>query len=346
MRYSHRQGSILVLVLIVLSSMTALAVGLAYRTRIQVRLAYANSRRTQAHYLALGGIERMKVLLGTLEDSGLTVTAACQFTSTAEDERLLAEFKDFDPAEGSLLTYSLRDELAHFNVNKPDPPSWKNTGHISKALCSSIIDWIDEDDDVNPDGAETDLYQRLEPPHISKNGSCVTLKELLYVKGVTRETYLGEDLNRNYRLDENEKDGLFEMPSDNGDNRLDSGFVDLFTVYGDGRININTASATILGALEGVGEEAAQLILAHRAGPDGVPGTEDDRTLATAEDIEGVQGLSELETELLQQYCCFDSSVFRIFSAAGLNKEIKCSLMAIVKRDKDNLQIVYLERLF
>jgi len=69
----RRDGSVLILVLIVLSSMTILSVGLAYMTRIEMRLTYANAQRMQAYYLALGGIERIKALLSQEELSPLTV---------------------------------------------------------------------------------------------------------------------------------------------------------------------------------------------------------------------------------------------------------------------------------
>jgi hypothetical protein len=340
-----KRGSVLVLVLMVLSSVTILSVGLAYRTRIEMRLAYAHARRTQAYYLALGGIERIKVLLSQRELSPLTVSQICQFTGTAKEERLFERLKDFDLDGGKSLTYSLRDEQGYLNLNNSDPASWTNVDCISEECLSSILDWIDEDDDASPDGAETDFYERLVLPYISKDAPFVVLKELLFLKGVTRENYIGEDLNRNLFLDENERDDRFRVPFDNGDNRLDFGLVDTFTVYGDGKVNINTTYKAILSALPGLDNEVAELILAYRAGPDGQLGTDDDMCCTSSKDIAKVEGLTKLQIELLQQYCRFDSEYFRIFSSAGLNNTIKCCLMAMVKCTGPQPQILYLERL-
>jgi general secretion pathway protein K len=344
-REIRKEGSVLVLVLIVLSSLIILSVGLAYRTQIEIRLAYANAQRTQAYYLALGGIERIKALLSQEELSPSTIARICQFTSTAKEEGLFEQLKDFDLNEGKLLTYSLRDEQRYLNLNNSDPASWVNIDYISEECCSVILDWIDEDNDTGPGGAETDFYERLELPYISKDAPFVALKELLFLKGVTRDIYLGEDLNRNSFLDENERDGWFQVPFDNEDNKLDFGLLDTFTVYGGGKVNINTTSRVILDALPGLGDEVVELILTYRAGPDGQLGTDDDMCFTSSEDIANVEGLTELQIELLKQYCCFDSEYFRIFSSAGLNNTFKCCLMATVKCTESRPQILYLERL-
>ena len=52
--------------------MTILSVGLAYRTRVEVKLSGADAQRTKAYYLALGGIERARALL-SLQKSPLVV---------------------------------------------------------------------------------------------------------------------------------------------------------------------------------------------------------------------------------------------------------------------------------
>ena len=340
-----QNGSVLILVLIVLSSMTILSVGMAYRTLIEMKLAHSYAQRTQAYYLALGGIERIKTLLSSQEFSPSTIAQMCQFTSTAQNEGLFEQLREFDPTGGSLLTYSLRDEQGYLNLNQSDPASWIPIDCVSEECCATILDWIDEDDEAGPGGAETDFYERLEYPYTSKDAPLATLKELLFLKGITRDIYLGEDLNKNSLLDDNERDGLYRVPFDNEDNVLDLGLLDIFTIYGDGKININTTRGEILGALPGLDDQAAEFLLAYRAGPDRQHGTEDDGFFTSTEDLVNVEGLTELQIELLGQYCCFESGHFRIFSSAGLNNSFKCCLMATIKFAESHPQILYLERL-
>jgi hypothetical protein len=54
------------------------------------------------------------------------------------------------------------------------------------------------------------------------------------------------------------------------------GLKDLFTPLSSGKLNINTASATVLQIIPFIDENIAQSIIQRRAGPDGQDGTEDD----------------------------------------------------------------------
>ena len=342
---TRKPGSVLVLVLIVLSSLIILSVGLAYRTKIEVELAFTYSKRIQSYYLALGGIERIKVLLSSQEPSPLFITQVCQFNGNAMEENLFEINNESSFVEDMLLTYSLRDELSYFCLNHPNPAAWENIGYIEHDYSASILDWIDADENANQGGAETNYYERFEPPYISKNAPFTALKELLYIKGATQELYAGEDLNHNMFLDNNERDGFVSAPYDNGDNLLDYGLVDTFTVYGNGRININTVNPMILKSLPGLDERVAQLICSYRTGYDGVIGTSDDKCFENQESILSIESMSEIQASLLMDYCCFDSQYFRIFSSSGFNNSFKCSLMAIVGFQEEELKVFYMERL-
>lgn len=338
-------ASVLILVLIVISSMTILSIGLAYRSRVEIKLAGANAKRTKAHYLALGGIERAKALLTQQKLSPANIARICQFNSTAKEEKLFDQLKAYDFHEKMSLSYCLRDEQGYLNINKSDPSSWENLGIINKESRACIIDWIDSDDDTSSDGAETGFYERLEAPYITKNAPCTTLKELLFVKTIAHNSYLGENLNRRYSLDAGLKDKQLQIPADKGGDVTDLGLVNIFTVYGDGKININTVSKAILSALPGLDSQAAEIILAHRSGPDGRPGTDNDICIEKTATIANIEGLTELQIELLEQYCCFGSEYFRIFSHAALDNTFECCLVATVKTGKKQPQIICLERL-
>lgn len=85
-------------------------------------------------------------------------------------------------------------------------------------IVDSIIDWIDEDDEMRGlGGAENSYYQGLSRPYPCKNAPMETLEELILVKGMTHEIY--------------------------------NGIKYFLTVYGDGMININTANEKVLKSL-------------------------------------------------------------------------------------------------
>jgi hypothetical protein len=113
------------------------------------------------------------------------------------------------------------------------------------------------------------------------------LDELLLVRGISREMFFGEDTNRNGRLDAGE-----DLDQD-GELRV--GLRDFLTVHGDGRLNLNTVSAAVLGAVPGFSPGKAAELVAYRRGGDGQDGTADDVVFASLSDLEEVPWLTEFE---------------------------------------------------
>lgn len=154
-------------------------------------------------------------------------------------------------------------------------------------LIAALLDWLDEDDETRPGGAEADYYASLDPGYRPKNGKLDSLEELLLIKGWSAVPLYGEDLNRNGLLDPNEDDGAASFPRyDNADGVLQRGLYPYITLWsreprppgqggaggggqGDpylwGKVNVNTAPLRVLQALEGMPPEAAQQIVARRA---------------------------------------------------------------------------------
>ena len=335
-------GSVLALVLIVLSSMVILSVGLSYRTRIELRLAQAYARRTQAYYLALGSVARATVLVTGSAASPQRVGLLGRFAGTAQGEGLFEQLPECG-VDQQVLMYRVRDEQAYLNVNRSDPVAWSNIPGMDATLMASILDWTDADDSVRPQGAEADYFSHLSPPYVAKNLPCTLLRELLLVRGVTAERYMGMELSRYRKTTEWNATGSDRRNSISPGIDLDLGLLDLFTVFGDGKININTVGSRILAALPGFDERAAQAVLTHRAGPDGIEGTRDDIPLTSAQELRQIDNLTALQIELLSQYCCFQSTTFRVFSFAELSDGSLCSLMATLDASTERLAILCME---
>ncbi|MHC4632478.1 MAG: type II secretion system minor pseudopilin, partial [Planctomycetota bacterium] len=113
--------------------------------------------------------------------------------------------------------------------------------HIGYSLVPSIIDWTDSDDEVTclpfiqreNLGAESSYYSKLQIPYKCKNALLDTTEELLLVKGITQEVF----------------------------DRI----CDCVTVYGDGKININSASRRVIECLsEKMDAVLAQMIIDRR----------------------------------------------------------------------------------
>ena len=113
----------------------------------------------------------------------------------------------------------------------------------AEALLDAIMDWIDEDDDERPLGAEEGYYRTQTPPYGSRNGPVLFLEELLLVKGMTQEILYGD----------HEYEGIAEYITTAGD---------------DGKINLNTAPLpVILAVFPDVSVEMAQELIEFREEP-------------------------------------------------------------------------------
>lgn len=170
------------------------------------------------------------------------------------------------------LNSASEEELTRLFENQLTPLGVENTAE----LVACLLDWIDEDDEPRPGGAETDdYYSTLTPAYRAKNGPLATVEELLLVKGFTSAILYGEDVNRNGYLDANEDDADESFPRyDNGDGILDPGIGPFITVWsqepGDdanqviGKINVNTAPVQVLQVLDGMTTDATERIVSMR----------------------------------------------------------------------------------
>ena len=68
-------------------------------------------------------------------------------------------------------------------------------------VADAILDWLDEDEEARPNGAELEFYSTLPTPYAPKNGPIDSVEELLLVRGVTPQLLFGVDANRNGVID-------------------------------------------------------------------------------------------------------------------------------------------------
>lgn len=76
---------------------------------------------------------------------------------------------------------------------------------MTEDVAEAILDWIDEDEEPRPLGAELEYYTTLATPYSPPNGPLQSVEELLLVRGVTPTLLFGADSNRNGVLDPDEQ---------------------------------------------------------------------------------------------------------------------------------------------
>ncbi len=252
--HARCSGAVLVIVLWVLAVLTAIALGLSYRTGLEARRVGAISGNVQALTLCQAAIRRTMFELQKDEQGYDALKDLWSNNKQLFDSYRLqsgtytVSYKRQDPMDSSKhqTFFGAMDEESLINVNTASKETWERllrNEELSPDLYEPIMDWVDADSNARMHGAEASDYASLERPYAPRNGKIRMMDELLLIKGITSDVF----------------DKLSPF----------------LTVYGDGKININTASAKVFEAI-GFSPELVDKILRFRKGLDDVEGTDDD----------------------------------------------------------------------
>ena len=116
-------------------------------------------------------------------------------------------------------------------------------------------------------------------------------------------------------------------------------WMNFFTTWGDGKIDINLADADTIALVTGVSPATANQVVKYRLGPDGKPFTTDDRVYNSLDEVRAALGMSPEQFQLVQDFLSLNSAVDRIESTgiiAGHQKQI------IVVTSRNTIPITYL----
>jgi hypothetical protein len=208
-----------------------------YRQAMQGRDAVA---RIQARWAARGGVEYMIAIMAdhTLEpvpDDAFAMVRDMDAFFDGEMEvggRAIARYDIRHNADGQEWAGPM-DEHSKLNVNATlEEGSLLTTlEDMTPDIVDAIFDWMDDDDDERPLGAERHYYQSLSIPYQPRNGPMRNIAELEMVAGIWPEHLRGEDWDLNNRLDANEDDGEQTWPDDDPDEILETGWAGLLTTH-------------------------------------------------------------------------------------------------------------------
>ena len=107
-------------------------------------------------------------------------------------------------------------------------------------------------------------------------------------------------------------------------------WAEAFTIFGDGRVDIQDASADVLCAA-GIGPVQADTLVRHRQGADGLPGTTDDRIIKSLAEVSALLGLDGSQAESLATKFTVGAEPSRIDSVATCG-EVRYRISNVVDR--------------
>ena len=274
--------------------------------RQKVAVARTLTFRDNLHYVANAGVQRAVVELLKDEEPQYDTLGESWSFNPAELANVRVGPGAFTVAHRTdgAEVYGIVDEERKINVNTA--PLEVLTRLIervagldeadARVLAAAVCDWRDGDSFLSLaiGSAEESYYQNLSEPYDCKDYPFEVEEELLLVKGMTEDIFLAL------------------KPS--------------ITIYGSGKVNINTASAPVLAAF-GLGDGLIEKIMAFRAGADERAGTGDDNVFEPSHDVAAslsqFEALSSDEATILSAInergdFCTASSHFRVVSTASI----------------------------
>lgn len=256
------QGSVLIIVLWIAFGLVALALYFAQTMGFELRAADNRVASLEAEYAVMGAARYISNLLATTEQPGQLPNLGLYDLEAVPIGQanvwVIGRSDGTSQNQNDDPVFGLVDEAGKLNLNTATLEMLELLPGMTPELAAAIIDWRDEDSDVSSGGAESEVYQRLNPPYLCKNAKFESVEELRLVNGMTMDLLFGEDANRNGVLEANERDGDLSPPYDDSDGWLDPGLLEYLTIYsaepntrtnGESRINVGTPDSQTLSPL-------------------------------------------------------------------------------------------------
>lgn len=290
------RGSALILALLVIATLSGLAVAFADASRTEASLAgfYRDGFRAKA--LARAGHEAALWALFADEDFDVDGPGEAWSDFDGTDVPVLLD-------DGASMSGRIEDESGKLNVNmlfgdegEIDEARAEQVRRLLEILglerssCEALLDWLDPDDIKRMDGAESYHYQALETPYPCANGPLLSPGQTRLVRGL-----------------------------EEGD------LLPFITVYTDGKINVNTAPAEVLQSLdEGLDPTVAEGLISRR----------NDLPFASVEEVGEVAGMDPELFGRIRGFLTVKSSTFTVTLDARWG-DTTAHLRSVVARDEE-----------
>jgi len=327
---SKRSGSALIVALWTLLILTLMIGTFAFNMHIEAGITSFYRKRVKAQYLARAGAEWAQYLLAQTgsdldeetEESPLEEDALTQAKRILRGNAVYSLKKEMGAGSFSI---DIIPEEGRGNINQMTDEQWEemlDQAGIPEDQWDELIDcygdWTDENDEHHLNGAESDDPFYEERGYECKNAPLDTVDELLLIKGFTPSVVYGG-------------------PAEDEDDEPYTGIASLLTVWGDGKININTASREAMMAfLPGIDEWMVEDIIEGRKGLDGEENTEDDGF----ESVDEAIAKAGLPADLKGKLTTVEKKFVRVVSIGEVGA-IKTGIWAVMRYDGGKVTPVF-----
>jgi len=291
-------------------------------SNLQLELITSSRAYLQAYSLAWGGVNYGLGILSKDEDLKIDWLGE----EWAKGPFILEE------GEGKVKIW-IEDEMGKVDVNILEKAKGKEKRdrieqllelcdllNTSYSFVPALIDWIDADGEVTVlpfitgenAGAEDEYYTYLPNPYPAKNLPLDVPEEILWIKGMNKELWEGND----------------EM----------QGWKELITIWGSGKVNLNTCPSPVFRATlqvyssEAIDDALIEEIIEMRR----------DTPLSRVDDLSPYLQSKVISRLRKSSLLGFSSSLFRIKSEAEV-EGVKVSIESVWERKMDGFRVKYVK---
>ena len=325
MMHTRHRGSVIVIALWALGIAALVTSSIQIFAHRQALLGIEVHDRIQARWAARAGIESSiaamsEHVLMPVQNHAFALIDDLEYVSTgivgnaSWDIRHHIDGRDW---QGPM------DEHSKFNINAQNSVLFLRIldEELPYGVLESILDWMDEDDEVRLLGVERDYYLSLDSPYEPRNGPIRSIAEMELIAGVMPDDIRGEDWDLDFRLDSNEDDGGQSLPWDEPNGILEGGWASLLTAItvdggptesGEPRINLKNIDLETVQLRLGVDEFQAQALVTYANGNNASLG---QLLISGLQSLaQGIEGVTNLTDEQLS-YVYAETSMFESHEA-------------------------------
>lgn len=299
-------GSVLVVTLLVSMLLTTLTITFSEETGVELSLSGYFRDSNAAYEAARSGVQAVLAVMSEDQDR--------EVDSLQEDwAKVGTASLPLTLMQEVSVTVKASDESGKVNLNgivnqqgEVDEEKARQLRRLFRILglreerAEPLLDWLDGDDIERMNGAESGRYRGLDPAYACPNGPFQALEQVHLVRGLGRQ--------------------------DLAESKFDRDLTAFFTIFSDGKININTAPLEVLQSLsDRMDASVAAAIVEHRK----------TEVFREVNDLFKIPGVSRDVLSGTSQWLTVKSSALSI-EGQGTYRDVTSSVLAIAARAKDS----------
>lgn len=267
-----RRGTILIVVMLVISALALVALGVARTARVEALTSANSVAQAKAAAVERGAEQYVLAMIASSRETVMTLDERSFEAVSVGDSGVFWVVRP-DYGDPNLPVYGLVDEASKLNLTNASRDLLRGLPLMPDELPDCIFDWKDGDNGVEGDGAESQYYNGLQPPYDCKNANFESVEELLLVRGAYPQLLFGTGARGGMLAANAGNVSGMRIGSMGESDMLLRGLQQYLTVYSrepngnnsrTGRINVNTAPREILACLPGLTDSDIDSILSAR----------------------------------------------------------------------------------